>query len=97
MKLVLISDTGEQVEAKCAECRHWEAEDRGRSCWPRKNDRGEPLPHRECLAAHYSDSRYGSTDDEPHQAIVFDAEGYSAELWTKPEHGCALFEAKEKP
>lgn len=102
MKLVVITDTGEQIEARCAECAHWEARIGDYEYTPMAyeaegDDLDPPAPHRRCLVVVHLNHKGTSPVDTARPAYVMDASGYSAHLWTRPEFYCQLFAAKETP
>lgn len=89
MKLVVITDTGEQVEARCDGCRHWGTGAARAFCWDDDGKQCE-LPQRYCdRVAPPGDGGYRLSDGE--RAAFVDGSG----LLTLPTFGCALFERKE--
>lgn len=88
MKFVIISDTGEQIEARCDVCRHWAS----------LVEVGRLRP---CGATRHAQSVSGLREFEKNTATVAP---YFMEtvhvttmfvLYTPAHHACALFERKE--
>lgn len=96
MKLVVISDTGEQIEARCDRCRHWKPEPDGLIRVGR--DLGyraaEEPGYGRCSSAPWLE---GMKNSEPAGVLAFvaDVDQSGAALATRARFGCASFERKE--
>jgi hypothetical protein len=97
MKLLLITDTGEQIEARCDGCRHW-----GKPAWPMyvelEDDTVEETERMACARIKWAGSSRGLDEGDPMRvapALVVDVDQSGAELQTRAEWFCPLFERKE--
>lgn len=96
MKLVVIIDTGEQVEARCDRCRHWDLE----AEWFVDSE-GELIKEQAVIGFHGRCNAVPRVYDRPdpqmeprHPFIECDSP-QEAILYTPPEHFCGLLERKE--
>lgn len=82
----------------CKDCKHWQAPSEYQSHPLQRYDEdyelielGDTHQHRVCGLIVLADSKQR---DSPPLAFTMDASDYCAVLWTAPDFGCALFEAK---
>lgn len=88
---------------RCSACKHWgeeaDAPDSPMSLRLDMNDDyPEPAPvapHRKCLKVVHLHTEGTSMTDVTRPAYLMDPSGYRADIWTRPEFGCAEFEGKE--
>lgn len=101
MKLVVITDTGEQIEARCDVCRHWDSgleRQRFAGIYEDGSEdyEEEKFPdHRKCLMVVHLQHEGTDPADATRPAYTMDASGFQADLWTRTTFGCALFAAKD--
>jgi hypothetical protein len=86
MKLVVISDTGESVEARCDGCRHWKA--KSEWGWPDQSSWrfGGYAEAQHC-------KQIGEKVAEAYSAHAMGGGG--GDMFTMPDFACTLFERKE--
>lgn len=105
MKLLLVTDTGETVEARCSDCRHW-----GKGGMVHVKESGydpvtfeegpdykhaEPAGHRVCNRVPWPKDTYMKPKKAERLAFVTDIDESGAQLETRAAFGCVLFERKE--
>jgi hypothetical protein len=75
--------------SNCASCKHWGSGEPYVYYDPENHDDEINTPHRVCGLVRLVDLRQSPGDVK---AFTQDASGYTANLWTAPDFGCALYE-----